>query len=484
VIDVGVASVLIALAVFTRYRPLGPSSLWLDDAWAAVSYKANGPKELWRTTFTSPAFSIGTALWLRAVGFSALRAQLLAFVPGILGPSTLYLVARRMRLGRPAALLAATAILVAPLHMQYSIHVKQYAFEALLSAGILAAGWWLLNAPDRHRWRMWTLVAIVATLCSVAIAPVVAGAYAAGFWAVRRRRKELVHATASLAQYAIAMGAWYVVLIKPESHPALRRYWQHVGGFWTKHDDASVAKGFIATLDHVARGFSSLPAAATIVVLATAMVVCFIRSKERAILLVVPLVVAFALSGLRLAPLGARVDVYLYPTFAILLAYASQPLFERFRAAWILAPLALALLLFVTPLPTAYQREDARPLVLRLEADVKPGDRIVVYPTGRFAFALYTHWPVHIERDHTEALAFTPTIAHRGVAIISADLPLGALLERYRSDPSIRRVWFFGTHGQGRPVEAMSRSIEHAGFMRTRVLGDSSAWLYEFERAP
>ena len=482
-VDIGVTLALMGLAAYARYRPLAPSSLWLDDSWAAIGYKANGAHELWRTMFTSPLFSLGTALWLKAAGLSSLRAQMLAFVPGVLGPPALYFVARQMRLGRPAALLAATAILVAPFHMQYSTHVKQYTLEALLSAAVLAVGWWLLNAPDPHRWRVLAVVTTVATLSSMAVAPVVAGAYAAGFWAIRRHRDQLSSAIVSVAQYGVIVGAWYLAVIKPASHPALRQYWQQLGGFWTHHrGHPSLGRGLVATLEHVAHGFSGLPSVVTLWIMAAAIVIAFLRSTERAILLVVPFAVGLALSGLQIAPIGARVDVYLYPTFAILLAYAAQPLFEQVTRSWILVPVALGLLVLTTPLPNSYQQEDARPLVARLETEAKPADPILVYPTGRFAFALYTHWPVQIVRDPTTPVPFTPIVLRRGLQVISANPPLNALVAHYRAQPSVLRVWFFGTHGRGPSVAAMTRVIEHGGFVRTLALGDLGAWLYEFER--
>jgi hypothetical protein len=483
-VDIGVAIALLGLAAYARYRPLAPSSLWLDDSWAAIGYKATSARELWRTMFTSPLFSLGTALWLKAVGLSSLRAQMLAFIPGVLGPPVLYFEARQMRLGRPAALLAATAILVAPFHMQYSTHVKQYTLEALLSAAVLGVGWWLLNAPDAHRWRALALVATVATLSSMAVAPIVAGAYAAGFWALRRHRDQLRNAIVSVAAYGGIVGAWYLAVIKPESHPALRQYWQQLGGFWTHHrGHVSAGRGLVATLEHVAHGFSGLPKVAVLWIMAVAIVIAFFRSTERAILLVVPFAVALTLSGLQIAPLGARVDVYLYPTFAILLAYAAQPLFTRASRAWILAPVALGLLLLTTPLPNSYQQENARPLVARLEADAKPADPVLIYPTGRFAFALYTHWPVEIVRDPTAPVPFTPIVLRPGVQVVTSSAFVSALLAQYRTQPSVRRVWFFGTHGRGPSVAAMTRSIERGGFVRTLAIGDLSAWLYEFQRS-
>ena len=99
-IDSAVLAGFTALAAYTRYRPLAPRSLFLDDAWVSVGYRAHGLTQLARTTFTSPLFSLATDLWLKAVGLTSLRAQLLAFVAGVVAPAAMYLVARSMRLSR------------------------------------------------------------------------------------------------------------------------------------------------------------------------------------------------------------------------------------------------------------------------------------------------------------------------------------------------------------------------------------------------
>ena len=165
--------------------------------------------------------------------------------------------------------------------MQYSTHVKQYTFEALLSAAIVAAGWWLLDAPDRHRWRVCTVIAIITTLCSVG-----------RFWSWRvrtqpgsgglpapqgtaaRNRATLLNTRSSWARYLVA--------IKPESHPAPVGIAERRRVLWTKHGDASIARGFL-----LRRSITSLMGSrpcrlATIVILAAATVISFFRSTERA----------------------------------------------------------------------------------------------------------------------------------------------------------------------------------------------------------
>lgn len=481
-IDGLLAIALVAAAAFARYRPLSPSSLWLDDSWAAVAYKAHGVVQFSRAVRISPFFLATTAVWLKTVGLTSLRAQLVAFVPGILGPAAVFLAARSMRFGRAGALLAGALIVVAPLHMQYSSHVKQYTFEALLTTIIVRVGWWLLDKPDRRRWTVMTITAIATSLASVAIAPVVAGAYAAGLLAALRRGTARAEAIASMAAYGAVAGLWYLLVVRPSTHPALRAYWRQLGGFWSHHANLGLATGLVETLKHVAHGFSGLAPLVTIWIMAAVVVIAFVRSAERAVLLFVPFVVAVVLAGLQIAPLGARVDIYLYPTFALLVGYACQPLLQRLPVAPVVPIVLLTVLLATTPLPSAYQHEDIRPLVARLETESRSTDSILVYPTGRFALALYTHWPVRIEPDAVDSVPFRPVVVRPRLQQLSGGKALQLMVRDVHRDTTVRRVWFIGSHGIPQSIVAMNKAIEGVGFVRTLELGDHNAWLYEYVR--
>jgi hypothetical protein len=340
----------------------------------------------------------------------------------------------------------------------------------------------VLDAPDGHRWLVLTATAVAATLASIAVAPIVAGAYAAALLATLRLRTARTAAIVSTIAYGAIAGLWYLVAIRPVSHPALRDYWQRLGAFWTHHGNLGLATGLLVTLKHVADGFSGLDPTLTIWILAAAMVVAFLRSVERALLLVVPFVVAIALAGMRLAPLGARVDIYLYPTFALLVAYAVQPLLDRLTLGWIAPSALLAVLLATTPLPSVYQHEDIRPLVERLEAQARPTDSVLLYPTGRFAFALYTHWPVHIDPSPITPVPFNPVVTHPGFQQLSGGPRLQQIVDNLHRDPTVRRVWFIGSHGLPNSIAAMNRAIERGGFVTYMKVGDHNAWLYEYVR--
>jgi hypothetical protein len=471
-----------ALAVYTRYRPLAPHSLFLDDAWMSVGYRAHGVSQLARTTFTAPLFSIATDLWLKAVGLTSLRAQMLAFVAGVVAPALLYLVARSMRLSRAAALVAGALLVFAPLHVSYSSRVKEYTLDALLTVAILFVAWRGLEAPTRRRFMIVTATAVAASIASLTVAPVVAGAFAAlDLQALRRRSLRRV-ALAATATYAAAAGVWYVAVIRPASNVPLRNYWQRQDGFWTD-DHLRLHTELHGALSHIARGFSALPPTLTIVLLGFATVVAFTRSIERALLLVVPCAIALVLSAARIAPVGGRVDIYLYPTFALLLAFALDPLL-RLTGWFTVVPVALvAMLLALTPLPHYYPQENIAPLVATLEARAAPTDPIVVYRMGLWGFALYSRWPVHIVRDSTDAVPFMVDVGRPDLYEVSGGRPL-RLADTLEDEHRVDRVWFIGSHGRVATIADEQHTLEAAGFRLVSRLGDHDAWLDEFERAP
>jgi hypothetical protein len=481
--DAAIVSALTALAAYTRFRPLAPRSLWLDDAWVSVGYKAHGLAGLARTTFTSPLFSLVTDLWLKAVGLTSLRAQTFAFVAGIVGPAVVYVVVRSMRLGRAPGFLAATLLLVAPCHLLYSSRVKQYTLEAILSTVMLGVAWRLLAEPDTRHWRIMTVTAIGVSLASIAVAPVVAGAYVSTWVASLRTRRGTKAAAMSTLAYALVVGSWYFAAVRPDSHSSLRAFWQGFGGFWTEDGRLGLLASLHLALEHVAQGFSVLPPNLTIWLLSLAAVVAFVRSIERALLLVVPLAVAVVLSGLRVAPIGSRVDIYLYPTFAILAAFAAQPLLRR--TMWFsLAPIVLlGALLVATPFPSYYPQEDLAPLVDRLEAQARPADPVLLYQMGTWAFALYTRWPVRIVRNSYDPVPFSAEVSHRRLVDISDTRP-DAVVDPLERLLGVNRLWFIGSHGSVRSIEAIDRTIEREGFVLKSQRGYHRAWLDEFVRKP
>jgi hypothetical protein len=235
-------------------------------------------------------------------------------------------------------------------------------------------------------------------------------------------------------------------------------------------------------LEHIAHGFSSLPPNVTIAILGSAVVVAFVRGIERAILLVIPVVVGLVLSALSISPIGSRTDIYLYPTFAILVAVAVQPLLRRSNWTLLIPVGILAALLAVTPFPRYYPQEDVAPLVARLESHAQPADPVLVYRMGQWGFALYTHWPVRIVRNANQPVPFSAVVGRRRLYDITTDQL--ALVGAVEHRTGRHRLWFIGAHGRVRSLELIDRAIERGGFVLESRRGDRSAWLQEFVPGP
>ena len=110
VTDIAVVVVLLVIATRIRRGPLGPPSLWLDDAWPALVTRVPWSR-IQIVGLTSPGYSAILKAWTHVVGFSNTHAQEPALAFGVLGPAAVYLTGRRLALRILPAAVAATILL-------------------------------------------------------------------------------------------------------------------------------------------------------------------------------------------------------------------------------------------------------------------------------------------------------------------------------------------------------------------------------------
>lgn len=419
-LDAVLLAALAVAAAVLRIGPIGPSSLWLDDAWTALVVRAESWGQAVDLTITAPGFGLLLRAWLSLVGFSETAAQLPALAFAVLGPPTVYLVARRARLGRAASLLAGALLVLAPAHVTFASRVKQYTLDALLATALLGLAWRVLEDPaDRGRWAWLVAVSVAATVVSAAVAPVVAGAFAAGLVAARRAQAPLRTGLLATGAYGLAGLGWYLAFLRPSVSPALRDYWS---GEYIDASAGAVAAGtdLVRGLAGVLAAFSALPPLLVAAVLGAAVIVAISsRRVEVGVLLAGPVVVAIALAAARLAPLGGgRTDVYLLPGLALVCAFAVDALADR-RIAGGVVVLALLASVVPGPLPRPYPEHDVRPLVAQVEAELGAGDVLLVYSATRWAYGLYTSSPVSFRDDPTQGTGFDVAVADPRVRILA-----------------------------------------------------------------
>jgi hypothetical protein len=396
--DVVVVVALVAVGIGLRAPGLGPSSLWIDDAWVAFAHRA-GYGDLTEIGLSAPGFSLLLKIWFEIVGFTEVSAQVVPFAAAIVAPPLAYVILR-YRVGAAVALAGASWLLLAPVHVEYSTRVKQYSTEVVLALLLVHLSWRLVDEPtERRTWRRLALLSTVAVLISFPLASVAgAGCLVAAFVGLRRTGK-LDTMLLWLVVPTLTTAAWFVIVIRHRQYPGLQ-------AFWEPHyiqTDAGIRIAVESALDR-AREFleqtSPLPVVPSAIIVALGFVLVLHRRPPLFVVTALPLAAAVTLAALDRAPLGGgRTDLYLLAGTVIAVAVgidhgvtltmtaAPDP---RLVMA-VVASLALigAVTAFARHDVPSYPQEDIRPLVNELQDRRRPGDAVLVYHAGKWAFATY-----------------------------------------------------------------------------------------------
>lgn len=474
---------LVVVGLWLRASALAPSSLWLDDAWISLVHRADSVGQVIDMSLTAPGFGLTLAGLFAATGFSELTAQLPALIAGLIGPVAVLVVARRCGLAWAAALLAAVLLLVAPEHVLHSTRVKAFTADTLFGVVALGCGWWLVarDACDRRVWFTLAGVGITGTVYSAAAALVVAPVVAT-VWLVlvtriamgrelpgerrpgpagtldldvrsrqgqalvarpravprnrsavgevaraprrgpgavieRTRQGDLRTAAIVTAGLALALIAWYVGVIRPAVTEGLHAYWE---AFYL---DTTSLRTLVDSLGSAAYGVvrgvapAGAPWAAGIVVVAA--VASFWRRPAASLVLVSPLVLAVALAGLQLVPLGGgRTDLHLYGSLVLLVGSGVDALL-RHPALHVTAVLvAVGCVGVAAGQRPDYPQQDVAAFVAEVDVRRAAGETVVVYPATRWAYALYTDGPVAFRFGERTANGYEPVFDAASVVVL------------------------------------------------------------------
>lgn len=480
---------LAALAV--RAGPLGPVSLWLDDAWVGLVHRADELEELRRIGSSAPGFALLLRSWLAIAGFDETTAQLLPLAAGTAAPGLAYVVARRLRWSRLAALVAGVVLVTSPLAIDYATRVKQYTLESVVALVVVATAVWVLeDVGCRRRWTAFVAVGVLATATSAFLASYVAAGLAAGVVAARRRGHvdALWLALVAGATWGAFAALWYVVVLAPIIPTSLTGFWS--GHFLVLDDGlASAARSVGDATTGVVEGLVPLPPLLTVVVVVAATVVVAVRRLEVAVLLAAPLTVALVLAALERAPLGGgRTDIYLYPSLALLVgggADAVRRSVPGWRGAVVLAG-ACAVMAVAARGPVPYPRQDVRPLVEVLEQRARDDEAVLLYPATIWAYALYTADDVELTPNERGAWGFVPTFADTSTFGLppGRDDPAAYAPIVARATAAVPRggqLWLLASHWRD-DYAALQERLGVAGFDRVEVVQEPGAELSRWRR--
>lgn len=450
-----------AVGALLRITGLGPSSLWLDDAWVALSWRADTADELLMVGVTAPGFVLLERTVFAAVGFSAVAAQAIPFVAGVLGGPVVFLTARRLELSLPASALAAVAVTLSPVHIDYSVRVKQFTIDVLMVAAIVWLAWRVVERPHRGvRWAALVAVATIGTIVSAGTVAMVFGGFVAATYAARRRGSPMRMPLGATASYGAIAFMWWLLVLRPNVNDALRTFWDFA--YISGPQDAWRA------LHDLTAGFVSGWPVVAVLVLAASAARLVRHRRALALMLLTPLGVAVALAAARQVPLGTgRTDMYLYPLLALLWGCGADAFREGGWGGRV-AIGALALVLVVpVPSPASYPQEDVRPLVHHVERRLESGDVVLVSLNGGFAYALYTRYPVDLRRTPAFGTGFEPQVRSRAVHILDPPSPGedGFVRQVAPLTRDARRVWLVIAHAGPDETGALRRAMDEAGFV-------------------
>lgn len=445
---------LLVLGIRLRAGTLGPSSLWLDDAWAALIARADTPHEVFLMGVTAPGFGLLLKGWLAVAGTSSPAAQALPFVFGLLGAPLVYLVGLRFHLRPTAALLGAVLVAIAPAHVTYSTAVKHYTAELVAAMIVLRLAWRVIErSSEVRRWAALTVAATLAILLSAALAVVAWAAMATVVIAHRVERKPLRPALVAVSALGVFSAAFYLLVLQGAVNELLLDFWR--AHYIPLNEGFArfvrlTGGGAVQLVD----GFTIGPPLVALLFLLAATVVVAIRRWRLALLLLLPIAGAFVLAMLKRAPIGGgRTDIYLYGSLALIVAAAVHEIGARWPqiTAWV-AVVATVTLAFLGHPRSGYPMDDIRPLVITMEDRVRAGDGVLVYHVSNFPYGLYTRFAIDIVESKEYATGFAVRPRRRNTVVLPFE----------REDPE-----------RYRPVVArLAARFDHLWVIASRIAGD------------
>jgi hypothetical protein len=445
----------------------------------------------------------GFVLLLRALrpllggGDAALQA--VPFACALLQIPLLGWLALRLTRQPALGLLAATLLAGSPVLAVFSLRVKQFSLDALLTLVLLLLAAGCIERPRVGRFATLCATAVAAPLLSFPSILVGPPLLLGAAWALARERRDgafplrraaLLGTALSGAGLAALAGA----LLVGRGNPRLFAHWHD---FYLPLASPAALPAFLGGAG--ARFFAlALPEplgwAGWLV--PVGLWDLLRRAEGRALgaaLGAIYLGVAAASALGRFPVGGGRTDLFSYPVTLVLIVAAVAVPGRRWRAVP-LAAAAVAIAALGWSLregPVEYPPTGAAAVVRRAAAAIRPEDGLVVYPWSNWAVAHYGPWPVRLFAvgDSTSGFYAEPRRPHTLVLRES----LGGTA--FDADPEVvrrqlagylpqapRRIHYLALWGPGAPHEWIVAALRAAGYRaRGGEAVEGSVWL-EWER--
>jgi hypothetical protein len=404
---VGLLIVVFLLGALLRINRFAANrSLHADEAQFARNLIERTPAQLVAPLSYSqtspPGFTLTVKLLTMVFGFSEPVLRFAPLIAGLISLGLFYLLARRW-LPDWATLLAAALFAVSDSLGYYSAWFDKYSSDVAITLALLLVAIWFTESNRPSRYVVLGLTGAVAVWFSYPAAIVLAGIGLPLFFsAVKRKAYKEALAIAALAiVWLVSAGASWALTVRPVlENPDRGPFWEEFGGFLIipplnlaqlERDIDTLLRPFEEPL-----GFALYSG---VVLLYALGALDALRKAGTRLFVVTPFLITIALAAVRLYPLYIRVILFLTPLLLLTVVMGIVRISERLvsRTDKVLALGFLALVLF-QPFRLGLSRglnprpdEEARPLVVQLNHDFRPGDTLAVYYGAEAAYRYYAY---------------------------------------------------------------------------------------------
>ena len=501
-------AVLVAVAAVTvraflaRLPGLNPGSLWYDDLvygavirtedlWSLVTAPLQVPPGLlvvWRAfyeLFPDPEWSL----------------QLLPFLCGIAAIPAMASAVRALTGDDGLAALAAGVTALNQFLAHYTVYVRQYAVEFLLTTLFLLAAARLSPNPAAIDPRRFGRVALCGGLAaffsatSVFISfPVVniGAAYAARGWFRDRRRARTMLGIA--AAYNATVFVAYL-LLRNRSNAASRDYFSD--GFMPL-DSIAAGLGFLAengrylletSLPGWGTGWNLNPGTVSwplpLVFLGLAWLLAQPSTRFLGLVVVCFYAERIGASALWIYPLGmGRTDVFAFPIGICLFAagvQAATTALPRPRACRLAVASAVVAFALARPVGAWYFDTDDVPLVEHMATRIGDDDALILSESGIFLTAFYGPWAVDSTAAHDVTYGVSVTLRRAGTLHLPRSGSQPRTVGRFVRVSLPPRVWYVAHNTQGWEDDIVA-AIEEQGYAVHQMQATTHGRLYRAVR--
>jgi hypothetical protein len=483
-------------ACLARWPGLDPDSLWADDlVWGAIVRAQDLGTMLSVPAHAPPGFF--ALLWggYTVFGDPEWSLQLLPFASAILAIPVMAVAVRALTQSDGLGLLAAGLTALNPLLAHYTVFVKQYSFDFLITALLLLAGAWVLGGRDLSS-RALARLAIASGACAFfSVTSVFTSFPAVHLGAVRalfeRHRGRAAILAATAAYDLLVLSAYFAM--RDRAGALVRRDFRRefmpldsldaVGAFLDTKGRRVIEAGLPSWKETVI--WNPETVSWTLPIVGLGLVWLLARRQTRAMgWVVLGFAAAFlTASALHVYPLGRdRTDVFAFPVVIALAAVgvhmmtAWVPRRETLRLALGVAVAGFAL---YQPVNAEYWAVNDVWLVKHVATAAAPEDGLILSPSGSFLAAYYGPWPVTISATTRRANSTQAEIARDLTVHLP---PVGAprpFVEKLVTASRPERIWYLAFRtGATTADREVLETLESRGYLVKLVERTSRGRLY------